>query len=203
MPLVVPVLLVLVVLPALIGAAIALRLRAKGRRLEAYLAAVREDLRAAGAEPLGEGFFRWNGRGGKIEASTNPLFGAGFTVRLAAWSGTIHEMELRRGRPVPAEFEAFKPLLQRWDSAGKMYIDCYAAGVTSDPKVSADFKTLIDLSTLPLSKPCRGGIFTYREGFEEKVPQWHWRHDQRPRLPRTPGSSRCCGSSRAIPPATS
>jgi hypothetical protein len=118
MPLAVIVLLALFVLPGLIGLVVWLRLRAKERRLDAYLAEAREDLRAAGAEPLGEGFFRWNDRAGKVEGSTNPLFGRGFSVRVAAWSDTIHEVELRRGRPVPAEFERFKPLLQRWDSAG-------------------------------------------------------------------------------------
>jgi hypothetical protein len=184
MPLVVPVLLILVGLPALVAGALWLRLRAKEKLRDAYLDAARDDLRAAGAEPLGDGYFRWNGRGGKIEASTNPLLGRGLSVRLAAWSDTIHEFELHRGKPVPAEFERFKPLLSRWDSAGKMFIDCYAAGVTSDPHVSGDFKTLLELSALPLSKTWRGGTFTYREGFEAKVPQWHWRHDQRPKLPK-------------------
>jgi hypothetical protein len=184
MPLVVPVLLVLLGLPALVAGVVWLRLRAKEKLRDAYLDAARDDLRAAGAEPLGDGCFRWNGRGGKLEASTNPLFGRGLSVRLAAWSDTIHEFELQRGRAVPAEFERFKPLLERWDSAGKMFIDCYAAGVTEDPRVSGDFKTLLELSTLPLSKTWRGGTFTCREGFEAKVPQWHWRHDQRPKLPK-------------------
>jgi len=29
-----------------------------------------------------------------------------------------------------------------------------------------------------------GGTFTVRDGFEANVPQWHWRHDQRPKLPK-------------------
>jgi len=183
MPLAVAVLLALFVVPGAMGLAIWLRLRAKEKQLAAYLVEAREELSRAGAEPLGEGYFRWNGRAGKVEASSNPLFGRGFSVRVAAWSDTIHEFELRRGRPVPAEFERFKPLLERWDSAGKMFSECYAAGVTTDPAVSSTFRSLLELSTVPLSKSWRGGIFTYREGFEEKVPQWHWRHDQRPRLP--------------------
>jgi hypothetical protein len=184
MPLAVIVLLVLFVVPGLLGLTIWLRLRAKEKRLAKYLDLARDELSAAGAEPLGEGYFRWNERAGKIDATTNPLFGRGFSVRVAAWSDTIHEFELKRGRPVPAEFERFKPLLERWDSAGKMFSECYAAGVTEDPRVSATFRTLLDLSAVPLSKTWRGGTFTYREGFEEKVPQWHWRHDQRPRLPK-------------------
>ncbi len=184
MPLAVPVLLLLLVVPGLIGLVIGLRLRAKERRLRDYLDQARDELRAAGAEPLGEGFYRWNGRAGKVEASTNPLFGRGFSVRVATWSDTIHEFELKRGRRVPAEFERFAPLLERWDSAGKMFTECYAAGVTDDPRLSTTFRPLLELSTLPLSKTWRGGTFTYREGFEPKVPQWHWRHDQRPRLPK-------------------
>jgi hypothetical protein len=48
---------------------------------------------------------------------------------------------------VPAEFERFKPLLQQWDSAGKMFTECYAAGVTDDPRVSSTFRSLLELST--------------------------------------------------------
>lgn len=184
MPLAVAVLLALVGFPALVIGAVWLRLKAKERLRDVYLAAVRKDLLAAGAEPLEGGVFRWNGRAGKIEASTNPLFGRGFSVRLAAWSDTIHEFELRRGRPVPPEFAGFRPLLARWDTAGKIHADCYAAGITENPLVSQDVKSLLELSSVPLSRSWEGGTFTYREGFEPKVPQWHWRHDLRPKLPQ-------------------
>ncbi len=184
MPLAAIVLLILFVLPGLIGLTIWVQLKAKEKRLARYLEEARDELKSAGAEPLGDGLYRWNDRAGKIDASTNPLFRRGFSVRVASWSDTIHEVELQRGRPVPAEFERFKPLLERWDSAGKMVTECYAAGVTEDPRLSSTFRTLLDLSTLPLSKTWRGGTFTYREGFEDKVPQWHWRHDQRPKLPK-------------------
>jgi hypothetical protein len=181
---VVPVLLAIIGIPALALGVVWYRLRVKERRLDKYLVAAREDLRAAGAAPLDGGYFQWNGRAGKLEASTNPLFGRGYTVRVAAWSDTIHEFELKRGKPVPPEFERFRPLLARWDSAGKMFTECYAAGVTDDPHISSTFRTLLDLSTVPLSKSWKGGTFTYREGFEDKVPQWHWRHDIRPKLPK-------------------
>jgi hypothetical protein len=174
----------LVVFPGMIAALIWFRLRAKDRLRDGYLAAVREDLQAAGFEPVGDNIFRRGDRGATVEASTNPLFGRGFSVRLAAWSGTIHEFELRRGKPVPPEFDAFRPLLTRWDSAGKMYVDCYAAGITGDPRVSADVTALLEIAKIPLAKTYRGGTFTYREGFEAKIPQWHWRHDQRPKLPK-------------------
>jgi len=180
MPLAVPVLLVLVVLPAFIFGIVWLRIRVKEKLKEKYYWDMVKDLREAGIEPVDYGIFR----GGKIDISLNPLFARGFTVRVAAWSTTIHDQELQRGKPVPPEFEKFKPLLARWPTAGKMVTECYAAGVTDDPKLSSTFKELLELSKVPLSKPCRGGTFTYREGFEQTVPQWHWRHDQRPKLPK-------------------
>jgi hypothetical protein len=185
MPVAVIVLGLLVVFPALVAAVVVLRIRFKKARLEEFLRAVRDDLRGAGFEPVGDDIFKIAGRGATIAASLNPLFGRGFSLRLAAWSSTLHEFELRRGRPVPPEFEAFKPLLSRWDSAGKMYVDCYAAGVTDDPRVSEDLKALTEIAKIPLTKTCRGGTFTYREGWEDKIPQWQWRHDQRPKLPKT------------------
>lgn len=185
MPLAIPVLLVLVGLPALVFAAVWLQLRVKLKARTAYQWAVLEEMRTAGVEPLGDGYYRCNGRAGKVDVSPNPLFRRGLTVRVAAWSDTIHEAELRRGRPVPAGFEPFKQLLDRWESAGKMVTECYAAGVTEDPNLSPTFKKLLELSALPLSRTCKGGTFTIREGFEPKVPQWHWRHDQRPKLPKT------------------
>lgn len=176
--------LVLLGLPALTIALVALRLRAKGRRRDAYLQAAGDDLVAAGAARLADGCYRLGERVLKVEASTNPLFGAGFTVRLAAWSDTIHEKELRRGAPVPDEFADFAPLLDRWESAGKMFLECYAAGVTLETHLAEDARTLGALASRPLERSWRGGIFTCREGFERDLPAWHWRHDVRRRLPR-------------------
>jgi hypothetical protein len=176
--------LVLLGLPALAIAAVALRIRVKERRRDAYLRAVGAELAAAGAERLPDGCYRWHGRVLKVEASTNPLFGAGFTARLAAWSDTIHDMELRRGRPVPEEFAGFAPLLARWESAGKMFLECYAAGVTLETRLAEDARALVALAARPLARSWSGGIFTRREGFERDLPSWHWRHDLRRRLPR-------------------
>jgi hypothetical protein len=184
MPVAVLVLCILVVIPGLIAAGLWMRARAKEKLRDQYLADVRDDLNAAGFMPVGDWIFTKGGRALKVDASTNPLLGRGYSVRLASWSDTLHEFELHRGRPVPPEFAAFKPLLARWESAGKMFTDCYVAGVTADPKVSADAAAVMELARLPLTKSHKGGTFTYREGFEAKVPQWHWRHDQRPRLPK-------------------
>jgi hypothetical protein len=138
----------------------------------------------AGWEALGEGRFRREGRAAKVELSTNPLFSDGFTVRLAAYSSTLDDVELRRGGPVPEKFKAFLPLLERWETAGKMFTECYAAGVLRQPPAPGDLEILAAVARLPIEKTWSGGTFTVREGFEEKIPQWHWRHDQRPLLPK-------------------
>jgi len=183
---------VLLGLPLLALLAGWLRLKKKELARDAYLDEVGARLRAAGLEPLGWGVYRLEGKFVKVEAGTNPLLSRRFSVRIAAWSDTVHEFELRRGAKPPYEFEGFAPLLERWDSAGKFNLECYAAGVRSDPELLPDLKLLAGLAGQPLAKPCRGKTFTVREGFEAKVPQWHWRHDQRPRLPD--GTHRWCVS---------
>jgi hypothetical protein len=185
------VLFALVGLPVVTFALIALRIRAKRGAADEFFGKVQASIESAGFEPLGEGRYRPKDRpdpvapgGLTMSVSTNPLLKKEFTLRLAAYSGTIHEFELRSGKPVPAEFAAFAPLLGRWDSCGKMFTECYAAKVTRDPDVADDARRLSELAALPLSKAYRGGTLTYREGFEKDVPQWHWRHDFRARLPR-------------------
>lgn len=182
-------LVLMVGLPLLATAVVMLRIRAKERGRDSRLEALAADLRQRGAEPLGDGHYRLKGRVVKVECSTNPLFSSAFTWRLSAYSNTVHEFELKRGKPVAPEFEAFMPLLERWDSAGKMFVECYAAG----PSLHLDdLQKLQELAALPLSKSCRGGTFTIREGFERDVPQWHWRHDQRRSLIQ--GTQRWCVS---------
>jgi hypothetical protein len=175
---------VLFLLPAAVILAVWQRLRWKERSLRALGREVEKVFSGAGWQPLEEGRFRRNEKGFKFELSTNPLFSRSFTLRLAAGSPTLHEFELRKGSPVPPEFRAFAPLLDRWASAGKMYSECYAAGVVDGPPCAEDLELLARLAQEPLEKAWRGGIFTLREGFEKDVPQWHWRHDQRPRLPK-------------------
>lgn len=172
-------LLILLGLPALVAAAVISRLRWKERARDAFLQGLGAELRAAGYEPLEEGVYRRAGRAVKVEAGTNPLFSPDFTLRLAAYSDTLHEFELRRGGKIPAELEAFRPILADWDSAGKMFVEVYAAGLRRTGGIAADLQRLSELAARPISKRWRGGTFTIREGFEKDVPQWHWRHDQR------------------------
>ncbi len=183
---------ILLGLPLAAIAGVALRIRVKERARDAYLALVDAELRSAGAEPLGGGHYRWEGSVFRVEAGTNPLFASAFSVRLAAYSPTVHEFELRRGAPVAPGLEKFAALLERWDAAGKMHLECYLAGVRTARGLAGDLRALGQLAAQPLSAPCRGGTWTIREGFERDVPQWHWRHDQRPRLPA--GAARFCVS---------
>jgi len=175
---------VLILLPIAVILIVWRRLRWKEKARSAFFWEVQKVIVAAGFQPLGWGRYSRDRKGFKMELSTNPLFSRGFTLRMAAYSTTIHEFELKRGRPVPAEFRAFAPLLERWPSVGKMFIECYAAGVIDTPPLVEDVQALADLAKLPLEKDWRGGTFTIREGFEKDVPQWHWRHDQRPKLPK-------------------
>lgn len=184
--------LLLLGLPAAAIAAVVFRLRAKERARDAYLGDVREALRAAGYEPLGDGNFRKEKRHYKVEAGTNPLFTAYFSVRLAAYSSTIHEFELRRGQPLAPERAAFGPILERWESAGKMFVEVYAAGLRRSTDFAEDLRLLDAAAAAPLSKAWGGGTFTIREGFEPDVPQWHWKPEQRRRLMK--GTRRFCVS---------
>jgi hypothetical protein len=175
---------VLVLLPAAAILAVWVRLKWKERAMTAFSGEVQNVLTGSGWEPLGHGRYHRKRQNFKFELSTNPLLARGFTLRLAAGSSTLHDFELRRGMPVPEEFRAYAPLLERWASAGKMFTDCYAAGVVDRPPPAEDIERLAGLAEQPLERTFRGGTFTIREGFEKNVPQWHWRHDQRPKLPR-------------------
>jgi hypothetical protein len=185
-------------LPALAIAAVVRRMKAKLAMRQAFYWKVQGAIQAAGWAPLGEGLYRREdvglapANGLKMEIFTNPLFSRDLTLRLAAYSDTIHEFELRRGKPVPPDFADYAPLLERWESCGKMFTECWAARVTSDPAVTEDVRALAALAHRPLSRIHRGGTFTLREGFEKDVPQRDWRHDERPLLP--PGLRRWCVS---------
>jgi hypothetical protein len=173
-------LLFLLGLPAAVAAAVILRLRAKNRLRDAWLSRVVDRLAAAGAERLGPGLVRLDGRVVRVQASTNPLFGRPFTVRLSAYSDSVDDFELRRGAAGPSAYVA---LLDRWESAGKQVHEVVVAAVTDEEDLVPDARRVAALASRPKAKEHRGGIFTYREGFEKDCPQVHWRHDLRARLP--------------------
>jgi hypothetical protein len=161
-----------------------LRYRAKIRRMDRFYWEVQNSIRDAGFEPLGEGWLKKEQKAVRFTLHPNPLFRKGYTVRIGAFSDTLHEFELRRGRPVPPEFASFSPLLERWESCGKHDIECWAAKVTERGDVGPDAAKLWELARRPLSREHRGGTITFREGFESDCPQNHWRHDLRAKLPK-------------------
>jgi hypothetical protein len=184
------VLFVLLGLPGLIALGLVLRIRAKERRRDAWRARVGERFLRAGAERAGPDLYRRDGRVARLQASTNPLLGDAFTVRLSAYSDSVDEFELRKGRPVPEGREAFAALLDRWDTAGKQGVECVLAAVTAREDLEEDLRALVGLAKRPCGRAYQGGVFTYREGFEPDCPQVHWRHDLRAKLP--PGVRRAC-----------
>jgi hypothetical protein len=179
------VLILLFGLPGLVVAVVVLRIRSKERLRDAWLGAARAALAGVeGARPLEDGDVVLDGRRVRVEAALNPLFGPGLGVRLSACADSVDEFELRPGTPVPEGREAFAALLDRWDSAGKFGVECWAAATTLRTDLAADAKRLAGLAGVRTSKSCRGRVFTYREGFEADCPQVHWRYDLRARLPK-------------------
>ena len=176
--------LILVGIPTLVVFGVLYRIRTKEAGRDAFLDTLRDELREAGYEPLDAKTWRREGRVFKIEAGTNPLFSPFYTVRLAAYSDTVHDFDLQSGKPVDPEFASFTPLLERWDSAGKMFVECWAAGPRKTGSITGDLETLGRLAAEPMTKSCRGGTFTIRKGFEKDCPQWHWRADQVAKRPR-------------------
>ena len=71
MPVAVIVLGALVAFPAVIFAIVTLRIRAKNKLLDKFLWEVRDHLRGAGFEPVGDDIFRKGGRGAAISPRTS------------------------------------------------------------------------------------------------------------------------------------
>jgi len=118
--------------------------------------AVREDRRTAASNLLAT-TSRKDGRGAAIETLTRTLFfGRGFSLRLAAWSGTINEFRARWRKPCRPSSRRTRRCWSGWGVRGKMTVEggggggglggflfflfwggwgggCYAAAVPADP----------------------------------------------------------------------
>jgi hypothetical protein len=160
------------------------RYRSKIRGMDGFYWAVQDSIRDAGFVPIGEGWLHRDWKGLRFSLHPNPLFRKGYTLRVGAFSDTLHDFELARGRPVPPEFAAFAPLLERWESCGKHNLEVWAAGVTERTDVGPDAAKLWELARLPIAREFKGGTITFREDFEADCPQNHWRHDLRAKLPQ-------------------
>lgn len=173
-----------VLLPALVLWLGWRRYRAKIRRMNGFTFEVQDSLVAAGFTAIGEGYLHDGWKGLRFELHPNPLFRAGYTLRIGAFSDTLHDLEFRRGRPVPKEHAGFAPLLERWESCGKHDLELWMAAVVEKADVGADARKLWELARTPIEKTFKGGTITIREGFEADCPQNHWRHDLRAKLPK-------------------
>ena len=179
-----------VVLPALFLWLGWMRYRAKVRRMGDFYLEVQKAIAAEGFTPVGDGYLHKDGKGIRFELHPNPLFRPGYTLRIGAFSDTLHDLEFRRGRPLPKEHAAFAPLLERWESCGKHDLEVWMAAVVEKADVGADAARLWQLARAPIAKELKGGTITFREGFEADCPQGHWRHDLKAKLP--PNVRRFC-----------
>lgn len=104
-----PELLAVIVLLAIIAAgylALFAAAHRKDRERRALLARLDGAMAALGAERLGDGLHRWNGRAYTIHADATPLLRRELSLRLAALAPGTAELELRRARNVPSEAAA-------------------------------------------------------------------------------------------------
>lgn len=104
-----PELLAVIVLLAIIAAgylALFAAARRKDHERRALLARLDGAMAGLGAERLGDGLHRWNGRAYTIHADATPLLKRELSLRLAALAPGTAELELRRARNVPSEAAA-------------------------------------------------------------------------------------------------
>ena len=77
----------------------------------------------------------------------------------------------------------------RWEAFSKQHMEVILSGNRFDDgaysavELRSDLDALDALASAPLRRTIRGGVVTYREGFESDLPAWHWTPDQRRNLP--------------------
>jgi hypothetical protein len=87
---------------------------------------------------------------------------------------------------------------ERWGAFSKMHCELvlsanrFQAEGWDDAALLGDLETLASLARVPAWREPRGGTWTYRSGFERGIAEWHWKPDQRARLPE--GTRRWCVS---------
>ncbi len=84
-------------------------------------------------------------------------------------------------------------LPSRWRAYSKLHCEVVlSANARTHDDLAPDLRALAALAALPASRAPRGGTWTIRRGFEEHMPAWHWKPDQRARL--APDARRWCVS---------
>jgi hypothetical protein len=81
----------------------------------------------------------------------------------------------------------------RWGAVSRVACEVVlSANRETHEEVEGDLEALAALAAAGGERRPRGGVWTIREGFEERVPMWHWKPEQRAALP--PGTRRWCVS---------
>ncbi len=81
----------------------------------------------------------------------------------------------------------------RWGAYSKYQCELVLSANTAvHEDLAPDLAALTALAAVPAERRPRGGTWTIREGFEEHLPAWHWKPEQRARLPD--GTRRWCVS---------
>ncbi len=81
----------------------------------------------------------------------------------------------------------------RWGAYSKYHCEVVlSANAATHESVELDLPALAALAAVPAARRPTGGTWTIREGWEPQLPAWHWRPDQRARLPE--GVRRWCVS---------
>ncbi|HEY3225942.1 MAG TPA: hypothetical protein VGK61_02965 [Planctomycetota bacterium] len=87
---------------------------------------------------------------------------------------------------------------ERWGAFSKMHCELvlsanrFAPGAWDDAGLRGDLETLAALAAVPAWREPKGGTWTFREGFEPRQAGWHWKPEQKARLPE--GTRRWCVS---------
>lgn len=82
---------------------------------------------------------------------------------------------------------------ERWKAYSRFHCEiALSANTEMHASLAPDMAVLASLAVSPGERRPRGGTWTIREGFEERVPLWHWKPEQRARLPE--GTRRWCVS---------
>lgn len=78
---------------------------------------------------------------------------------------------------------------RRWAAFSKMQCELVLSANRFRPEswegneARGDLEALASMAAVPAWREPRGGTWTYRTGFEPRLAEWHWKPDQRARLP--------------------
>ncbi len=75
---------------------------------------------------------------------------------------------------------------RRWAAFSKMHCELVLSANRFAPgswEARRDLEALAAMASVPAWREPRGGTWTYRTGFEPRIAEWHWKPDQRARLP--------------------